>query len=269
MGRVANGISSLKDLTNGIGTAMKDGAHKVLAGSLSKLAPFMGAVGPLLNLIGLFGPSEEVQRLNQVIKMLNEGFKEITHRFNEVEKKLDSIAANIKYEHFFTRFFDPLTTLSSAKAKVKYYLDSTTPEHREAAISRLDDDEFGKVHDAFLAIKDVFLGEIPGVSTVCETLTDVSHVDRRAILDMSLRLYTRLVRAAQDAGVILRLTNAGDADRMEQEMVGWLEQIDKKIGECDENIEKGGWFPQWQEEMQTDFSTQRMTGTYLHFVTEV
>ena len=192
--------------------------------------------------------------------MLNEGFKEVTHRFDEVEKQLDNMEATIKYEHFFTRFFDSLTTLNSVKVKVKYYLDSSTPEHREAAISRLDNDEFDEVHDAFLAIKDVFLGEIPGVSTVCDLLTDVSNVDRREVLDMSLRLYTRLVRAAQDAGVILRLTNAGDADRMEQVLVGWLEQIDKKIGECDENIGKTRWFLQWQKELQNDFLKQRMTG---------
>ena len=261
MGRVANGISSLAGITNGIATAMKDGIHKGLAGVLSKIGPFMGAVGPLLNLIGLFGPSEEVQRLNQVIKMLNEGFKEVTHRFDEVEKQLDNIEATIKSEHFSTRFFDALTTLNFVKEKVKYYLDSTTPEHRQAAISRLNANEFKDLYDAFLAIKYVFLGDIPGVSTVCETLSAVSNVDRRAVLDMSLRLYTRLVRAAQDANVILRLTNAGDADRMEQEMLGWLDQIDRKIGECDENIEKTGWFPQWQKEVN-DFSKERAKGIF-------
>ena len=55
---------------------------KSLTSTLGKFAPFLGAFGAVASLFGFLGDSPEVQRLDEVIDMLNKGFKRIEVRYS-------------------------------------------------------------------------------------------------------------------------------------------------------------------------------------------
>ena len=153
MEQVALGYSAAQDIADGVSLILKKGKFDEMSKLLGKLAPFLGAYGAMVNIIGLFGDSPEVQRLDKIMEMLNDGFQRVEYRFDRIEESLKDLENTIKEEHFWTRLRNDLATLNNAQHRVSRYFSVTDPAVRKERQNDLDDAEHNDVFDALNNIK--------------------------------------------------------------------------------------------------------------------
>ena len=156
MEQVALGYSAAQDIATGVSEIVKKGKFKDIAKALGKLAPFLGAYGAVVNIVGLFGESGEVQRLNKVMKMLNDGFDRIEYRFDKIEESLSNVENTVLKAHFWTRRQDDLNILHDAQTRVHRYFSTTDPDVREERREDLDEQLRQDLLDSLNRIKGKF-----------------------------------------------------------------------------------------------------------------
>ena len=248
MEQVAHGLSAAKDITDGVAAILEKGKFKEISKSLTKLAPFLGAFGAVVNIIGLFGNSPEVERLNQVIEMLNRGFNRMEYRFDRIEQRFEDLENTIAQEHFWTRLHPRLEDLSNVQARVDRYFAVSDPAQREQRKQDLGDVEYDKVFDALIAIRDTFDGA-HGRHPLCKLVTDFSDVNRRTVLEIATDLYNRMIKGALNFVLIGKTLNRADNKNDEKEMIDLLNEISRKIEACDRNIEYTEWKKEWKADL--------------------
>ena len=263
MEQVANGFEAAADITEGISGVISTGKFKRISGSISKLAPFLGAYGAVFNIIGLFGNSPEVERLDQVIGMLNEGFERVEYRFGRIENRIEALENTIKQQHFWTRLRPKLDDLSNVQERVNRSFSVSTPAERAQRLQDLGKDEYDKVLDAMIAIRDTFDGA-HGSDPLCKLVTDISDVDRRAVLEVATDLYNRMIKGALNFVLIGKILKRADNKNDEKYMFDLLSKISRMIEECDANIENTEWKNEWIKDLDTAIGDQR-AGKFIKF----
>ena len=268
--QVANGLSAAKDITDGVAVVLEKGRFEEFSKSLTKLAPFLGAFGAFLNIIGLFGNSPEVERLDQVIEMLNSGFQRMEYRFDRIEQRFEALENTIKQEHFWTRLRPRLEALSNVQARVERYFAVSDPAQRAQRKQDLGDDEYDKVFDAMIAIRDTFNGA-HGSDPLCKLVTDFSDVNRRTVLEVATDLYNRMIKGALNLVLIGKTLNRADNKKDEKDMINLLRGIARKIEACDKNIEHTEWQKEWRADLDKLIGNQRKGkfSNWLGFFTNV
>ena len=243
MEQIAHGFTAAQEITDGVALILKKGRFKEIARSLTKLAPFLGAASAVFEIFGLFGNSPEVEKLDQVIGMLNEGFKRMEERFDRIEKKFEDIEDLIKEQHFWTRLRKPMAELLNVQNLVDRYFLVTDPDDREQRRKDLED-EYKTVLDAINEIKKTFEGALVD-PPLCKALTDFSKVNRKTVLFVSTDLFNRMIKGAGNFILIGKTLNRTDNDHDEREMVALIQEISEMIEACDESIEKEEWKKEW------------------------
>ena len=67
LSRLAQGMAAGEKLTTGISLALKEGKFSAVSAKLAVYAPFLGAMGPVVTIVAMFGNSLEVERLSMVL----------------------------------------------------------------------------------------------------------------------------------------------------------------------------------------------------------
>ena len=262
MEQIAHGFTAAQEITDGVALILEKGRFKEIARSLTKLAPFLGASSAVFEIFGLFGNSPEVEKLDQVIGMLNEGFNRMEHRFDRIEKRFEDIENIIKGEHFWTRLRPSLEKLSNVQYRVDRYFEVTDPIHRAQRQGDLGKDEYDKILDAIIAIKDTFEGA-HGTPPLCRAVTDFSKVNRRIILEVSTDLFNRMIKGAGNFILIGKTLNRTDNHHDEREMVALIKEISDKIEACDENIKDEEWKKEWVTDLDNALAGVEKKGKFM------
>ena len=262
MQQVANGFLAGKEITAGISGVMESGKFSQFASKLNKFAPFLGAFGSMVSIVSLFGASEEEQRLEEVIKVLNAGFNRMEYRFDRIEDQLADLERTITEEHFWTRLTPRLEDLNSVKQRVENFFAVSDPAVRAVRMQDLDIRQYNKVFDAIYAIANTFDGT-NSANDLCETVSQFSSVDRRVVLNVAMDLYNRMIRGATDLILIAKVLGRADQSTTQSDMVTLLKRIGNDIGECDAGIESTAWLGQWVDDMYDVLGDTRK-GNCLH-----
>ena len=134
MEALAAGIDGGMDFLEGIAGVFKEGSK--IGRVLGKIAPFLGTFSAIADIVGFYGDSPEEVLLNQVIDMLNEGFKNVNERFDRLDVNFDQLKAVMEKESFWIRLNDMILDLNSVQARVDDYFDGLRPGDRKAALDR-------------------------------------------------------------------------------------------------------------------------------------
>ena len=232
----------------------KKGMLKGFISKVGKLAPFLGALGAAATLIGLFGKSPEVQRLDHVIDLVNDGFQRMEERFDKVEEKLNRQEENIKNEiakqHFWTRVLPHINALSNTEGLVKRYFRVTglARESRKEDFHQL---QYNRVYSAINSIKNTFTGK--NVKKLCKEVRKFTNEDRKTVLTISVDLFKRLVKGASHLDLIGTLLERNDVDQTIVEMEKLLFTVWEEIQKCDRAIEDDGWKRTWRDDLEKLF----------------
>ena len=222
-------------------------------GKLGKLAPFLGALGAAASLIGLFGPSPEVQRLDHVIDLVNDGFQRMEKRFGKLEEKIANAEEAIKVEitknHFWTRVLPHMNKLSHAEEKVKRYF-RVTGAARKSRKTDLGLDEYDNVHSAIHGIRDSFTGKHR--AKLCKDVRSFAAESKKMVLTISVDLFSRIIKGASYLDLIGTLLGRGDVDQTRKDMEKILITVWEEIEKCDTDIEEG-WMSQWRRDLKNEF----------------
>ena len=245
-GKLAEGLGGGEGLLNGI-SGLLSGTSRI-GKALNKIAPFFGAFSAIAGIVGFYGDSGEVQRLDQVIEMLNEGFKGMNERFDRFETRVDQLEAVLKEESFWTRLNDKILDLVSVEDRVKDYFNGLSPANRAAALQRLDDDEYDKTYDAVSALHAYFGNSLP-TRSICESVIDFSAVNRSKVMQISVDLYSRLLSGARNKVLISELRNYADKEEIKQKMIRWMTEVGQRIDACDADIRESRWIGQWKKDL--------------------
>ena len=257
MEQVANGLLAGQQLADGLNKVLeKSQDFSKFLGVIGKLAPFLGAAGPVLTLISLFGNSPEVERLNLLLETVNKGFQRTEDRFDQIEYKLQDVENVVRNEHFWTRLNPYLVDLMAVQQRVVDYYNVTKPEEREQRGKDLDATYFDSTFKAIYAIASSFEGKL-GQHNLCDDVTNFRQVKRHEVLRVSTFLFNRMVTGAQHLVLIAELNNRKDKATIPNEMINLLKKIGDLIDTCDRDIGTNKWLPQWRKDLDrvlSDFS---------------
>ena len=104
--QAAHGLAAGSAMFQGISTVVGGGTAHISAKvfkTMANIAPFLGSLGSVLSIFGLFFDSPEVQRLDRLLNVVHEGFLLMETRFDGLDKKLKGIENTLNEQHFYTR----------------------------------------------------------------------------------------------------------------------------------------------------------------------
>ena len=254
MEQVANGFLAGQQVADGLNKVLeKSQDFKKFAGSIGKLAPFLGAVGPVLTLFSLFGNSPEVERLNLLLEMVNKGFQRMEGRFDQIEYKLKDLENVVRNEHFWTRLHPYLVDLTTVQQRVINYYKVTKPAEREQRRKDLGATYYDSTFRAIYAIAGSFEGK-HRQNKLCDAVRDFTQVKRYEVLRVSTLLFNRMVTGAQHLVLIGELNKRKDVATTRKELMTLLRKIGNLIDTCDRDIATKRWLPQWRPDLDRAMS---------------
>jgi len=239
------GETILDTLGSGIGKQWKK-----VAGLMQKFAPFLGAMGPIVGIIGSFGDSEEMQRLNFVVDMLSEGFQHINNRFNGIELRLGEMKRLIQEQHIVTRTFDDIHYMINTNTKIRDYLEAVRAKdfHYATIEKRVILGMKRNLFDAVETLVNVFIGR--GTPQLCMTMIKVLAGDIQQVMDNVLPLYSRLIQGVSDYLLILGFEHQKRGmDRSKRRYLRKLKQVHSYIDRCNRAYESRLWLDYWQKDL--------------------
>jgi len=220
--------------------------------SLGKMAgpvgAAFGAFAAIVEIVALFGGSE-LQKLDTVIELLNDGFSRMEYRFDELGGRIDDLDKAMKEQFFWTRVQPKLEKLNSVKQRIKDYFKVSKPEVRALRASMLDKSQWQDQYDAFNALRAGFDGD-KSTGSFCKELTVFTNTDRRKIVNILVNLYSRMVKGAMDLLLIGSiLGHKEDIPLREKEYEEVLVRIANTIKDCDSAIETTKWLETWKGDL--------------------
>jgi len=250
MQRVGHGLAAGEKLTAAISGSLKAGTFDKVAKSLGNFAPYLGAFSPAMALVSLFWASDESQRINDVMGVVNTGFRRLEGEFQKLEYKLSDLERTIVSEHRITRITSILKEFSVANELVENYWDAEKKKNIKTRKERLvDGNVYNTLQAAIIWLYDDFTGKYLS-SALCDSLIETTNVDRRQVMDTVIDLYRRMIQAVSNLVVIGSLKELSDLPETIKKETGRLEEIAEVIKKCDMEIESNRWVKQWMKDLE-------------------
>jgi len=121
--RAAKGFAAGEDLAAGL-TFMKKAADlKGMLGLVGRISPYLGAFEAFASIVGSYGTSNEVQRLDHIIDQIDDGFQRMEERFDNVEQIIETLGEEQKALNFKDEIFQPVKHIDNTAKLVKLYID--------------------------------------------------------------------------------------------------------------------------------------------------
>jgi hypothetical protein len=260
MEMVALGIEAGSSILDIALDAIKGKKFKRIAGMMGKFAPYLGALGPVVGIIGAFGETEEMQRLNFVVNMLSEGFKQINQRFDYIQLKIHEVKNLIKKEHSDTRNYDYVNRLVNINGLVYQYFEayamsSSNAERKKTKLIDQEKDCWEAVETLFNA----FTGRA-GYGKLCISLAKSMDGHRDNVMDKVLPLYMKFVQGVSDYLLIESLIDPRNANDFQKEYEDKLRKVHNSIAECDAQMESTLWLDYWDADLLAEWGTHQKHG---------
>jgi len=244
---LADGLSAGLQITDALDTGFKtlkklDSTLKFASKAAEiaeKASMVFGAFSAFVSLKDMFVKSAVEQKLDHIIQMLTEGFKQINQRFDGLAHKLSDIEKVIKTEHVWTRLSPVLQGLDIVNQYVSNYFDFPSDIRKQELL-----DQYNEAYEDVIVLRN----EIT-VYALCNTMIDLTSVDRRKVMDIVLDLFGRLVRGTSDVVLIAKLSDRPDFLRIKTDMNKWLNEASTCIDDCDKAITTKLWMTQWKKDL--------------------
>jgi len=207
---------------------------------LGQASQVFGALSAFVSFKDMFIKSAVEQKLDHIIHLLTEGFKQINRRFDGLEHKLDDIEKVIKTEHVWTRLSPVLQGLDIANQYVFNYFDFPSDFRKQELL-----DQYNDVYQDVIVLRDAIT-----VYALCDKMIELTSVDRQRVMHIALDLYGRLVRGTSDVVLIAKLSDRPDFLRIKKDMDIWLNKASTSIDDCDKAITTERWMPQWKTDLR-------------------
>lgn len=207
---------------------------------LGQASQVFGALSAFVSFKDMFIKSAVEQKLDHIIQLLTEGFKQINRRFDGLEHKLDDIEKVIKTEHVWTRLSPVLQGLDIANQYVFNYFDFPSDFRKQELL-----DQYNDVYQDVIVLRDAIT-----VYALCDKMIELTSVDRQRVMHIALDLYGRLVRGTSDVVLIAKLSDRPDFLRIKKDMDIWLNEASTSIDDCDKAITTERWMPQWKTDLR-------------------
>ena len=235
-----------------------------------KLTPAFGALLNIFALIGVMRDSPELQRIENLMKVINKGFMRLESKIDLIKNQLDSFEDEVKRQHFWTRMDPDLKKLYQAHARIQLYYSTTNNSLKAERLKYFDEKEYYEMYDVFLAIKGTFEGKV-GRYSICDTLIEVTNTDLKRVLQISVELFIDVFRAAENLVRTRAIMGTfSGKDKMKNQYIGdlatTLTSIQESIDNCEENIRSNRWKLQWQSEVKNYLETADAESTSKIFI---
>jgi len=250
MEQVALGLEAGQSMLELADEGIKKKQFRKIAGLMGKVAPYLGSVGIVVGIIGSFGDSEEMQRLNFIVDMLSEAFQGINNRFNMIELQIDQVKSLLQREHIDTRNYDDVNMLVNVNKLVERYFKAVHDNDKHFA-ERTSRDMVGRKNDVWDAVEtliNAFTGKA-GFSELCMTLGRVTRGDRHEVMAKVLPTYTKLIQGVSDYLLIERFHDPRGMGRLKNEYDGKLKKVYNTIANCDRALEYTLWREYWKSDL--------------------
>jgi len=141
---LADGLSAGLQITDALDTGFKtlkklDSTLKFASKAAEiaeKASMVFGAFSAFVSLKDMFVKSAVEQKLDHIIQMLTEGFKQINQRFDGLAHKLSDIEKVIKTEHVWTRLSPVLQGLDIVNQYVSNYFDFPSDTRKQELLDQ-------------------------------------------------------------------------------------------------------------------------------------
>jgi len=206
---------------------------------LGQASQVFGALSAFVSFKDMFIKSAVEQKLDHIIQLLTEGFKQINRRFDGLAHKLSDIENLVKTEHMWTRISPVLQGLDVVNQYVSDYFDFPIDLRKQDLL-----DQHNKAYDDVIVLRN----EITRYG-LCDTMTDLTSVDRRMVMLIVLDLYGRLIRGTSDVVLIAKLGGRPDFSQIKKDMDKSLNEASTFIDDCDKAITTKLWMKQWKKDL--------------------
>jgi len=258
--KVALGLEAGDKIFGMASKASKGEGVKEVVPFLERAAPYLGALAPLVGIIGTFGESEEMQRLNFVVELISEGFNHMNLRFDEIKLQMEELQNVVELAHIETRLFDHVQTLSNVQKDVDGYLKAVEDKDWDG-IKDFKDILVAEERDLRKSIRtvfNVFLGE--GTPELCPKLALLKKGDRQKVMGVVIPLYTRLIQGVSDYFLIRSLRNKGSSSSRAI-YKKQIKDTHEHIYYCDQEMESALWLTYWKSDLQEAMSPYSKGGS--------
>ena len=240
MEKTAAGLALVQDFADGLK------AFNLVA-SITRFSTFLGAFGALFSILSNFFDSIEVQKLDNLLKVVNKGFLRMESKLEGLEFRVEDVEHTIKREHFWTKLAPEIKKLHTVKERVLNVYNANSNMERKVAMTSLKSrKQFEKVFDAFLAIEGTFDGSFNG-KTLCKTTMEFTKADLKRMRKIAMDLYIRLIQGASDLVVLEKLQKVSG---LQDEVAKKLVKIYNLIQDCEEEVKTKAWKSQWKKDVE-------------------
>ena len=245
---IATGLSEIKDVKRFSAEKSFLNRHH---GKFDKVKPFFSAISKVFSLFGVMGNSPELQRIQNLNKVISKGFVRLETTIDRIKNSLDGLEDEIKRQHFWTRLDPELKKLYQVTERGLYYelqMEGETAADRLASFKN----EYNEMYDAFLAIKGTFEGKT-GRKTLCDNLIEISNTDLHRVLIVTYILFDHLFQAAINLVKIKAVVNKNISDSEMEKFVNEMAKAIKGtktiIDECETKIRSKSWKLRWKTDV--------------------
>ena len=248
---ITGGLTELKDIKRFTKRKSFVSRHHK---KFDKLTPFFGTLLNIFSLFGVMGNSGELQRIENLMKVINKGFERLETKMEHIKNRLDSLDDEVKRQHFWTRIDPDLKKLYQAEARIKLYYNTTDDGLKTERLKYFNEKEYNDMYDAYISIKGTFEGKV-GRYAICDTLIEVTNTDLERVLHVLYDLYIGVIQAAKDlvrTRAIMGDFKGKDDLKNEyiEELAMTLTSIKESIDNCEEDIRGKRWKLQWRSEVE-------------------
>ena len=266
MGQLSDGLSMGVSIADGLLEAqdIKPKGRKIVPRvvrrhkfKIKKIMPFLGAIASIFGLEGVMGDSQEVQRIDNLLKVVTKGFQRLETKMDRLKIHLDSLVNEIKREHFWTRLDPDLKKLYQVNVRVNLFYNAPDDGVRRLRRAYFTEMEYSEVYDAFTAIKGIFEGNL-GRKSLCDQLITFTETDLKKVKLVSDTLYTRLMQATLDLVRMRAIvyTNEGEKKRRDfmEGIIRSLTVVEESMVNCQTKIRSNSWKLRWKIDADNYFT---------------
>ena len=253
LAKIASGNQVGGSIVNAMTTILQGGSFSGLNNILKKLTPFLGSFGALVNMFGLYEDATQFQQLNQVIKMIDQGFRKMDEGFNKVGRDIANMKNKMEELDFNSKVTKSIDKLNDAKNRFESYFKMDIKTRDDPKSTLIDIDLRDSVFDGLKRLDDYLKGEIISqIPSACKSYIKTSKVDRLKVMSFLIEMFNWMLSGSRDLILIYNILKLPGIKVIEKESFERLQTFGEIIERCDKRITEDEWKTQWEDDLIHD-----------------